>query len=91
MVYRFGGEEFCVIMPKMKQERVKEYFLNFQAELKKARYQTEDGRSVELTFSGGIASTGKSAGISSAMKKADNALYQAKNLGRARIEVSYEN
>lgn len=91
LVYRFGGEEFCVIMPKMKQERVKEYFLNFQAELKKARYQTEDGRSVDLTFSGGIASTGKLAGISSAMKKADNALYQAKNLGRARIEVSYEN
>ena len=91
LVYRFGGEEFCVIMPKMKQERVKEYFLNFQAELKKARYQTEDGRSVELTFSGGIASTGKLAGISSAMKKADNALYQAKNLGRARIEICYEN
>lgn len=54
LVYRFGGEEFCVIMPKMKQERVKEYFLNFQAELKRAHYQTEDGRPVELTFSGGL-------------------------------------
>ena len=50
LVYRFGGEEFCVIMPKMKHERVKKYFLNFQAELKKARYQTEDGRGMKAAF-----------------------------------------
>ena len=88
LVYRFGGEEFCVIMPKMSSEKVRKYFINFQNELKEAKYRTEDGRQVELSFSGGIASTGGSTGISSAMQRADNALYRAKNLGRSRIEVS---
>ena len=77
LVYRFGGEEFLVLLPLATPDDA----------LAVARRMADAlaATSIGLTFSGGIARAGRGA-----VERADAALYAAKRAGRDRVLVAEE-
>ena len=84
---RFGGEEFVVVMPDTDgaiAERVAE---RIRAEIATMPFPIgRDGKTVEVTISIGVSSILKGQDtVEAMMKRADLALYEAKNGGRNRV------
>ncbi|MCK0069583.1 GGDEF domain-containing response regulator [Kordiimonas laminariae] len=77
---RFGGEEFCLLLPNLTKEAAPEFFLRLQAAIKSIAIETEQGV-VSFTASFGVCFE-RSLSIDDMIKKADEALYQAKENGR---------
>ena len=88
VIARWGGEEFILLFPNNNLQQTKRILTSLQAccneELLK--YRTE---SVVLTFSAGVCEYTASYLKNDIIKKADQALYLAKSLGRNQI-VLYE-
>ena len=84
---RFGGEEFVLVMPSFDVAKVPAVFERLRAsvaELRVAGYP--EGR--PLTFSmGATAAAPADPDLDSIIKRADEALYRAKNNGRDRYEI----
>ncbi|NPA40751.1 MAG: GGDEF domain-containing protein [Aquificae bacterium] len=83
---RFGGEEFVIMLPRtdergavMVAERIREGFRNSKVHV--------NGKDVWTTVSVGIALYEPGEDIESLIKKADEALYEAKRKGKDRVEV----
>ncbi|MCL5076672.1 MAG: sensor domain-containing diguanylate cyclase [Actinobacteria bacterium] len=74
---RYGGEEFAILMPDCSPEEV-------VTVVDRLRLATPDNQ----TCSAGIALWDFQAGPEEFMSRADHALYEAKHLGRNRIEVA---
>lgn len=89
-IYRFGGEEFCVIFPDYSKQEAFEHLSFFKHVYNKHR-RTLKEESQSLTFSAGIASSidHGSDGMKT-IKFADEALYRAKNNGRDQICIYEE-
>jgi two-component system cell cycle response regulator len=86
-LYRYGGEEFLVILPKQSladakvaMDRVRQAVEQLGIE------QAPTAPSVAVTLSAGIATLGEGS-VSDWLLRADAALYQAKRLGRNRVET----
>ncbi len=86
---RYGGEEFVLLMPKtdaalasMIAERLREDIENH-----KITYGDDSNNTIQVTVSIGIATTspGETTSPQDILKKADDALYQAKNQGRNKV------
>lgn len=87
LVCRYGGEEFAFLFPEigpLETEILAERLRQRCAELEVA---LPDGRSVKATVSIGLADASESP-IEIALKRADEALYEAKRLGRNRVVLS---
>jgi diguanylate cyclase (GGDEF)-like protein len=88
VVYRYGGEEFCIILPDTTQHEALAV-----AERVRMAIETEpfDGEQTQpngnVTISVGIAETTSEDPLE-LVKAADAALYEAKELGRNRTEVA---
>jgi diguanylate cyclase (GGDEF)-like protein len=85
---RYGGEEFVVLLPGKSTEEAFEIAENIRSAILSLRAQ-EQGREDSLpTISSGVASLIPRQGLqmSSLLKAADMALYQAKSRGRNRTE-----
>lgn len=86
-LFRWGGDEFLIICPSVatdELERVKKTLL----ETAQATYITYEGISITLTISVGISSFFPAdESEEQILKRADKALYRAKQLGRNRIET----
>jgi diguanylate cyclase (GGDEF)-like protein len=90
---RYGGDEFAVIFPNVEREQA---FLS----LEKLRSETstmsvkigKDGVIIDgITLSGGISCFPVDSRLKSElMRKADQALYRAKALGRSKIRLAYD-
>jgi len=83
---RIGGEEFVLLLPQTRRDEAVGF-----AEKLRQRVETEpfvhDGESVRLTISIGVAEAEAGmAEIGDIMKRADQALYDAKRGGRNRVE-----
>lgn len=82
--FRFGGDEFAVILEQTTKEEVVELINMFQEELKKSWHA--NSVEVEITTSIGVAfidgSLKSKISDRSLIKTADDALYEAKNAGR---------
>lgn len=77
---RFGGEEFCLLLPNLPMEETPDFLLRIQNAIRNIAIDTEEGI-VSFTASFGLCFE-KNLSIDDMIKKADEALYQAKENGR---------
>lgn len=81
---RYGGEEFLIILPNITSEAALTIMNGLREEFSK-RPHLIDNKELFVTISGGIASYPEFETVKNLIRKADEALYQAKNEGRNRI------
>ncbi|HEU0189308.1 MAG TPA: diguanylate cyclase [Gallionella sp.] len=83
---RLGGEEFAILLPETKGEQALEVAERLRLAVAGAAVPLEQGGSIHLTVSIGVASVAATdARIEDLLKRADTALYAAKNAGRNRV------
>lgn len=78
---RYGGEEFAVMFPNTSLEEA----APLAESVRKAIYRSEvsfEGKTLRVTASAGLAQSGSGESESEWIKRADEALYAAKNAGR---------
>jgi diguanylate cyclase (GGDEF)-like protein len=86
VVARYGGEEFAVLMPYCDAGGARGRAETIRKALEAALVPLEDGRSVQVTASLGVAEVGpEEGGLDLAFTRADEALYRAKAKGRNRV------
>jgi diguanylate cyclase (GGDEF)-like protein len=84
---RLGGEEFALLMPNTDLEQAKIVGERLRNELENSRIVYQ-GQEIRATVSGGIASYVDGVeSIDELLRRSDEALYRAKEMGRNRIEV----
>ncbi len=92
LLCRFGGEEFALLLPETSLRAAMELLERLRRKVERLNFQTDVGP-VKVTFSGGIdlididaaLSKGSLQLVSESLARADEALYEAKQLGRNRI------
>jgi len=82
-VFRYGGEEFVVILSNTKQGGAK--FIAERVRKQIEKLTVEIGTSINVTASIGISSSEIMKDVSETLDYADKALYQAKDQGRNRV------
>lgn len=83
---RYGGEEFAILMPRTRTEQAMEVAERLRLAVCRAELKDLDGRELPgVTISLGVAEHGPHDTAESLVRKADQALYRAKNLGRNRV------
>lgn len=88
---RFGGEEFCVLLPDAPSEEAVEVAERIRAAVAAARIETTAGTPIAVTVSAGVASLSRDAATSvDLLERADEALYVAKEAGRNRVVLAPE-
>ncbi|MDD5297177.1 MAG: diguanylate cyclase [Rhodocyclaceae bacterium] len=87
-VARYGGEEFVVLLPETGLEDATTALVRLQRELTK-HFFLHDNQKVLITFSAGVTRFHAGEPQANAVKRADTAMYQAKQSGKNRV-VSVE-
>lgn len=88
MVARYGGEEFAVLLPNTDRNGALRALEKVSKRTSESSYHF-DGKTMAMpTFSAGISLYKPGETPSSLIERADKALYQAKRLGRNRIEIA---
>jgi len=81
--YRYGGDEFALIMPGMDFEEAEKHVKLFRSKLAKTIFVAHRGKArINVTISCGIAQWIPGNNHEEVVEKADHALYQAKQAGR---------
>lgn len=90
MVARYGGEEFAVLFPGTTGDGGQHALAKMRRHIIAARFEY-DGIKIDVpTFSAGITTYLPGDTEATLFKRADKALYRAKNLGRDRIEMELQ-
>lgn len=84
---RWGGEEFLVLLPATSAGDAVVCAERLQAKLAQARFPTISPE-LRLSFSAGVTAIGRDEGLATVIDRADKAMYQAKQAGRARVMVA---
>lgn len=88
VVGRVGGEEFCVMLPETDADAGLQVATRFRIHVEQMSVSTAEGE-VRLTVSLGLAvARGGAVEVDQLMKRADTALYRAKEGGRNRVELA---
>jgi len=84
---RFGGEEFVILLPNTPLEGAKNVAMKLKDDVENIQVSINPKKSIGFTISIGITQIDieDDKGIESALKRADNALYEAKINGRNRV------
>lgn len=82
--YRYGGEEFCVLLPDTEHAEADEVGERVRAAIEDDRVPLPDGTEADITVSLGLAA-GHAADVEQLVRDADRALYAAKTHGRNRL------
>ena len=88
--FRFGGEEFLLLLPDTDAKRAFIAAEKIRRSVESTKLVSENGESLHVTISGGVAAFSESRGLERTIQAADKALYRAKNAGRNRIETEDE-
>ncbi len=84
IVGRWGGEEFIIILPQTKKHDAAIVAENLKEKISSCSFSTVGKQSASF----GIAECTSNEDIKSIIKKADNALYEAKRTGKNRVCIS---
>ena len=87
LVCRYGGEEFAFLFPEISPAEAAALAERLRVSCADAEVRLPDGRTVKVTVSMGLADASECP-IEIALKRADDALYEAKRLGRNRVVVA---
>jgi diguanylate cyclase (GGDEF)-like protein len=88
LIGRLGGEEFAVMLPETEKAAALEVCWRLIARIREATVMAEDCQ-IKFTVSAGLTEVQLSGDEADAvLKRADRALYRAKQLGRDRCEVA---
>ena len=88
-VYRYGGDEFAIIMPGMSIEEAERHVKSLCSQLGKTVFIARQGKTrINITVSCGLSQWSPGMDHEEVVKKADNALYEAKEAGRNCIRKS---
>ena len=86
VIYRYGGEEFAIVFPRTTSEEAKMCLKSVNSRVFEKVFNYEN-QCFSVSFSAGIfAVEDETITIDEALRGADDALYEAKRLGRARVE-----
>ncbi|MDH5229756.1 MAG: diguanylate cyclase [Gammaproteobacteria bacterium] len=86
LVARYGGEEFAVIFPNTQADGAMHALQKIQTEVAQSAFKQEQEMIPLPTFSAGLTHYKQGETVDALIKRADHALYRAKELGRNRIE-----
>ncbi len=86
LVGRYGGEEFGIILLDIDKEEAKKVVERIRKNVEKHIFLYED-KKIKVTISAGVTDVKDYDTINTLIKRADIALYKAKNNGRNRVEV----
>lgn len=84
---RFGGEEFVLLLPETELDAARQVADKLREIIAETPFHFRDSR-VAITISGGVAQLKKDEPANDFFERADKSLYQAKQNGRNRIELS---
>jgi diguanylate cyclase (GGDEF)-like protein len=87
LVCRYGGEEFAFLFPEIGPAETEKLAERLRVRCAEMEVPLPDGRQVRATVSMGLADASECP-IEIALKRADEALYEAKRLGRNRVVLS---
>lgn len=80
---RYGGEELVALLPGSNRDRAMQAAEGLRKALEAQEFG--DGESIRCTMSIGVATLAPTDTVETLLRKADNALYAAKNTGRNRV------
>mgnify|MGYP001170128211 CR=1 FL=1 len=86
-VARYGGEEFIILLPETGLTEAVTALTRLQRELTK-RFFLHKNEKVLITFSAGVTEMRPDDNQASVIKRADEAMYQAKKSGKNRVETT---
>ncbi|MCV6589860.1 MAG: GGDEF domain-containing protein [Marinobacterium sp.] len=86
--FRYGGEEFLILLPESTSEQAYQVAEEIRRALSNMLVALEDGQSLRLTSSFGVACFNGHPDYMETIKEADSALYTAKREGRNQTIVS---
>jgi two-component system, cell cycle response regulator len=87
LLARIGGEEFLLVFPSTDQKTAEEIGERLRKVVEEKPFITKSGVDINITISLGLVSLKDETDHTDLIKKADQALYQAKNNGRNRLLV----
>lgn len=83
--YRYGGEEFTIILPETTGKEAKNVAERINASVESERFSTKTGEDFSITISIGVTEYFKEEQLSTFIHRADQAMYKSKAKGRNRI------
>jgi len=89
VVCRYGGEEFIILLPKTSIDGAKIVAQNIRKDVESLIINLEENKELKFTVSLGVSSIDmqKETSIEASLKRADDALYDAKEGGRNKVCV----
>ena len=85
-VCRYGGEEFCLLLPKCSLEKAAKIAENICVSIASQPLQVNDGTEIHVTASLGVSEMlNSSEAFEDVLGRADKAVYKAKEEGRNRV------
>jgi diguanylate cyclase (GGDEF)-like protein len=88
-VYRWGGEEFAILVPVCTPEQASNMADLVRRTVEKAEINIPDGTVLKITVSiGAVSFKGNIQDLNAILKRADELLYKAKNTGRNNVQIS---
>ena len=84
LVFRYGGEEFIVILPGTSLEGALKAAENLRRKVEQSSFEA-NGREIKLTVSVGVAEGRKGERVEELIERADRGLYEAKRRGKNRV------
>lgn len=85
---RFGGEEFLAILPGTDVDAARHVAERIRQRTAASRVAADDGDAIHITISIGVATLDGLEDSTALIARADDALYQAKERGRNRVELA---
>lgn len=87
--YRYGGEEFTVILPETGGDEAGTVAQRIRAALEAERFSPVNGKKVKITISIGVTEYQLKEELSTFIQRADRAMYRSKQKGRNMVSMLY--